>query len=60
MRVRIVSSGAGTGYLTYQIRIPQDCDCGAKTLQNLKQLEEEEPLLHIVWNERLGEILTRS
>ena len=25
-------------------------------LQNLKQLEEEEPLLHIVWNERLGEI----
>ena len=41
--------------LTYQIRIPQDCDVH-KLLQNLKQLEEEEPLLHIVWNERLGEI----
>lgn len=41
--------------LTYQIRIPQDCDVH-KMLQNLKQLEEEEPLLHIVWNERLGEI----
>ena len=41
--------------LTYQIRIPQDCDVH-KMLQNLKQLEEEEPLLHIVWNERLGKI----
>ena len=41
--------------LTYQIWIPQDCDVH-KMLQNLKQLEEEEPLLHIVWNERLGEI----
>ena len=41
--------------LTYQIQIPQDCDVH-KMLQNLKQLEEEEPLLHIVWNERLGEI----
>ena len=41
--------------LTYQILIPQDCDVH-KMLQNLKQLEEEEPLLHIVWNERLGEI----
>ena len=41
--------------LTYQIRIPQDCDVH-KMLQNLKQLEEEEPLLHIVCNERLGEI----
>ena len=41
--------------LTYQIRILQDCDVH-KMLQNLKQLEEEEPLLHIVWNERLGEI----
>ena len=41
--------------LTYQIRIPQNCDVH-KMLQNLKQLEEEEPLLHIVWNERLGEI----
>lgn len=44
--------------LTYQIRIPQDCDVH-KMLQNLKQLEEEEPLLHIVWNERLGEIHTQ-
>lgn len=41
--------------LTYQIQIPPDCDVH-NMLQDLKQLEEEEPLLHILWNERLGEI----
>lgn len=41
--------------LTYQIRLPQECDVH-KILLNLRQLEEEEPLLHIVWNEELQEI----
>ena len=41
--------------LTYQIQLPPECDVH-KMLLNLRQLEEEEPLLHIVWNEELGEI----
>lgn len=41
--------------LTYQIQLPPDCDV-LVMLKNLRQLEEEEPLLHIVWNETLGEI----
>ena len=41
--------------LTYQIQLPSECDVH-KMLLNLRQLEEEEPLLHIVWNEELGEI----
>ena len=41
--------------LTYQIRLPEDCDVH-QTLLKLRQLEEEEPLLHIVWNEILEEI----
>lgn len=41
--------------LTYQIRLPQECDVH-QMLLNLRQLEEEEPLLHIVWKEELGEI----
>ncbi len=41
--------------LTYQIRLPEGCDVH-QTLLKLRQLEEEEPLLHIVWNEILGEI----
>ncbi len=41
--------------LTYQIQLPPDCDVHVM-LKNLRQLEEEEPLLHIVWNETLGEI----
>lgn len=41
--------------LSYQIRLPEDCDVH-QMLRNLRQLEEEEPLLHIVWNETLGEI----
>ena len=41
--------------LTYQIQLPPGCDVH-KMLLNLRQLEEEEPLLHIVWNEELGEI----
>ncbi len=41
--------------LTYQIRLPEGCDAH-QTLLKLRQLEEEEPLLHIVWNETLAEI----
>lgn len=41
--------------LTYQIVLPPDCDVHVM-LKNLRLLEEEEPLLHIVWNETLGEI----
>lgn len=41
--------------LTYRIELPPECDVH-KMLQNLRQLEEEEPQLHIAWNEQLGEI----
>lgn len=41
--------------LTYRVKLPEDCDVH-KMLQCLRQLEEEEPQLHIVWNETLGEI----
>ncbi|MCI9634689.1 MAG: GTP-binding protein, partial [Ruminococcus sp.] len=41
--------------LTYQIQLPPGCDVHVM-LKNLRQLEEEEPMLHIAWNEALGEI----
>ena len=41
--------------MTYRIVLPEDADVQA-SLRNFKMLEEEEPQLHIVWNERLGEI----
>lgn len=41
--------------LTYQILLPDDCDVH-KMLLNLKILEEEEPELHIVWEEQISEI----
>lgn len=41
--------------LNYRIGLPGGCDVHGM-LKNLRQLEEEEPLLHIVWNENLGEI----
>jgi len=41
--------------LTYQVLLPEDCDVH-KMLRSLRQLEEEEPQLHIVWDETLGEI----
>lgn len=41
--------------LTYQIQLPEGCDVHGMFLK-LKQLEEEEPELHIVWNESLNEI----
>lgn len=41
--------------LTYRIQTPQDCDAH-RMLLNLRQLEEEEPELHIIWEEQTGEI----
>ena len=41
--------------LTYQIELPPGCEA-AVLLPKLRQLEEEEPQLHIVWNEALQEI----
>lgn len=41
--------------LTCQIKLPGDCDIH-RMLSDLRELEEEEPKLHIVWNEQLGEI----
>lgn len=41
--------------LTYQILLPDGCDA-AVMLPKLRQLEEEEPQLHIVWEEELQEI----
>lgn len=41
--------------LTYQIQLPECCDVHG-TFLKLKQLEEEDPQLHIVWNEVLNEI----
>ena len=41
--------------LTYRIELPPDCDVH-QILGKLRQLEEEIPELHIVWNERLAEI----
>ena len=41
--------------LNYRILLPDGCDV-VKMLGNLRQLEEEEPQLHVVWNETLQEI----
>lgn len=44
--------------LTYQIILPEGCDAHS-TFNKLKQLEEEDPQLDIVWNENLKEIHAR-
>ncbi|RKI71334.1 GTP-binding protein [bacterium 1xD42-67] len=41
--------------LTYQVVLPPGCDVHA-TLRDLRQLEEEDPQLRVVWSEALGEI----
>lgn len=41
--------------LTYQMILPEGADT-TKVLRELKQLEEDEPLLNIVWNPALEEI----
>lgn len=41
--------------LTFRLMLPEDANI-QEQLRNLKQLEEEEPQLHIVWDEELQEI----
>lgn len=41
--------------LTYRMTLPEGCDV-APALRRLRQLEEEDPQLHIVWNQQLQEI----
>ena len=41
--------------LSYQVLLPEGADIHA-ALGKLHRLEEEEPQLHVVWNETLGEI----
>ncbi len=44
-----------TPVLTYAVHYPGNID-SRKMLANLKQLEEEEPQLHVIWDEQLREI----
>ena len=44
--------------LTCRVLLPEGCDARVM-LQNLRQLQEEDPQLHIVWQEALGEIHLR-
>ena len=41
--------------LTYRMLLPQDCNL-PETMRKLRQLEEEDPQLHILWDERLREV----
>lgn len=42
--------------LTYRMALPEGCDA-MQMLPKLRQLEEEEPKLHLIWNETHQEIL---
>ena len=57
-----IEEAAGTPVLepvlSYQIILPEGCDPRAM-IPKLRQLEEEEPELHIVWDEHLQEIQTQ-
>jgi ribosomal protection tetracycline resistance protein len=44
--------------LSYQMLLPEGCDARAM-LPKLRQLEEEEPALHILWEEQLQELQVR-
>ncbi len=44
--------------LNYRVELPEGCDAH-RMLLNLRQLEEEDPMLRIVWNEELQEIHVR-
>ncbi|MCD8342388.1 MAG: TetM/TetW/TetO/TetS family tetracycline resistance ribosomal protection protein [Clostridiales bacterium] len=44
-----------TPVLTYRVELPQGCNVH-DALQRLRELEEEDPQLHIVWREQLQEI----
>lgn len=39
--------------LRYRVRLPENCDIHAALLQ-LRELEQEDPTLRVVWDERLG------
>ncbi len=41
--------------LTYRVGLPDGCDVH-EMLRNLRQLEEEDPMLRVLWNEALSEI----
>ncbi len=41
--------------ITCQVLLPEGCDM-AKMVENLSRLQEEEPELHVVWDEKLQEI----
>ncbi len=41
--------------LNYRVRLPEGCDAHVM-LQKLRLLEEEDPMLRIMWDEELGEI----
>lgn len=41
--------------LTYQVLFPPSCNIH-EMLENLRKLEEEDPMLHILWNQQLQEI----
>ena len=41
--------------LTYRVELPEGCDA-AVFLPKLRELEEEQPELHVIWNEKLQEI----
>ena len=45
--------------LTYKIELPPECDA-ALFLPKLRQLEEEEPQLHLVWDETVKEKIGRA
>ncbi|MBE6642728.1 MAG: GTP-binding protein [Ruminococcaceae bacterium] len=44
--------------LSYAIQLPQGCDARV-IFPKLKELEEEEPSLHLMWNEELSQIEAR-
>lgn len=44
--------------LSYRINLPPECDLGIYFLK-LKELEEEEPSLHLYWNDELRQIEAR-
>ena len=44
-----------TPVLTYRMILPEECSA-AWLLPQLRQLEEEDPELHILWKEELEEI----
>ena len=41
--------------MTYRVNLPKGCD-PTQALQKLRQLEEEDPQLHILWDDRLKQI----